>query len=399
MGVINRQDMTAAEPPQPANQSSDSTTGSDEDAQPSGITIARFDSTKLETGLRYDAWRENMGVLFDVASSDGSSPDLSKPASIVTADLGDTVLARARAESQLFRRSARRLHREELGLILVQYFPRGGGIICGRERLVAGDMQIIDTEKPYELAATDYENLTLMVPHDLRATLSPVIDKLHARSISGKNPMVRMLGDHLQSLWRNVSGMDISQARIAVQGTIGLLHGYLATDSALAEELEPAVGDALGLAMRRFIEQNLEKSLKPEQLAREFRVSRSQVYRLFKRDDGVARYVWERRLQRSRVLLTTPWLQHLDIGAVAFEVGYSSNAHFTRAFRARFGMTPSRMRAEARDGSSSQPAERTAGQTGHSIRVPEMVRRVATSPNTRPAKRSGTLSQNRPAKP
>lgn len=373
--------------------------GVDEGAQPAGIRIATFDSTQLETGLRYEAWRENMGVLFDVASRDGSCPGISKPASIVTADLGDTVLARARAEAQLFRRSERRLHSDELGLVLVQYFPRGGGIVCGRERLAAGDMQIIDTEKPYELAATDYENLTLMVPHDMRATLSPVIDKLHARPISGKNPMVRMLGEHLQSLWKNVPGMDVSQACLAVQGTIGLLHGYLATESALAEELEPAVADALGLAMRRFIEQNLEQPLKPEQLARQFGVSRSQVYRLFKHHDGVARYVWERRLQRSRVLLTTPWLQHLDIGAVAFEVGYSSNAHFTRAFRARFGMTPSQMRARARDDRSTGPAERAAGLAAHSIRVPDMVRRVATGSKGRAIIRSGTLSQNHPANP
>ena len=348
----------------------------DHSGEPSDVCIAKFDSTRLETALRYDGWRENMGVLFDVATRDGSKPRVSKPASIVTADLGDTVLARARAESQLFRRSPKRVRTEELGLILVQYFPRGGGVICGRERLVAGDMQIVDTEKPYELAATDYENLTLMVPHDLRATISPVIDKLHGRRLPGKDPMVRMLGEHLQSLWDNVTSMSVSQARKAVRGTIGLIHGYFDTDTGLAGDLDPAVGDALDLAMRRFIEQNLQEPLDVDDFARQFRVSRSQVYRLFKRHEGVARYVWERRLQRSRTLLTAPWLQHLSIGAVAFEVGYSSNAHFSRAFRARFGMTPRQMRTEVRERSSGRDDRRTS-EAGISILIPDMVRSLA----------------------
>ena len=73
----------------------------------------------MEQDLRYDAWRENMGVLFDVAPADGSSAAVNKPASIITADLGDTVLAQARAESQYFKRDHKRLAGEELGLILV----------------------------------------------------------------------------------------------------------------------------------------------------------------------------------------------------------------------------------------------------------------------------------------
>jgi AraC-like DNA-binding protein len=195
--------------------------------------------------------------------------------------------------------------------------------------------------------------------------------------------MVRMLGEHLQSLWENVTQMSVSQARTAVRGTIGLIHGYLDTDTGLADELCPNVGDALDLAMRRFIEQNLQQALDVDELARQFRVSRSQVYRLFKRHEGVARYVWERRLQRSRTLLTAPWLQHLSIGAVAFEVGYSSNAHFSRAFRGRFGMTPRQMRAEVRDRSGGRD-DRTTSESGQSRLIPDMVRALAANANPVP---------------
>ncbi len=377
---MKKRQRSAAGGSSPANDvgsaPTDSTGKRPDSEMPPTIALASFHSNEVEQDLRYDAWRENMGVLFDVASRDGTSAAVNKPASIITADLGDTVLAQACAESQDFIRDQKRLAGEELGLILVQYFPHGGGILCDREHLVAGDMLIIDTEKPFKLAATDYENLTLMVPHDLRASISPMIDRLHGRRLPGSNPMVNILGEHLQSLWRNVTGMNMAQAGRAVQGTIGLIHGYLANEKGLAAELEPAVGQALALAVRRYIEQHLEKPLKIDDLARHFRVSRSQIYRLFEQHDGVASYVWERRLRRSRRLLMTPSLQHLSIGAVAFEVGFTSHAHFSRAFRSRFGLTPSQLRAAAVERKSGQ-AERASPIRQYPVQVPDMVRQLA----------------------
>jgi len=73
----------------------------------------------------------------------------------------------------------------------------------------------------------------------------------------------------------------------------------------------------------------------------------------------------------------TPTLKHLGIGAVAFEAGFSSNAHFSRAFRARFGLTPSQMRAAAKERKSGQ-AERTSPGRHYPVHVPDMVRQLAT---------------------
>lgn len=45
--------------------------------------------------------------------------------------------------------------------------------------------------------------------------------------------------------------------------------------------------------------------------------------------------------------LSDPLLAHLGITAIGYDVGFKDAAHFSRAFKARFGMTPSRHRAEA----------------------------------------------------
>ncbi|MER5805757.1 helix-turn-helix domain-containing protein [Streptomyces mirabilis] len=60
-----------------------------------------------------------------------------------------------------------------------------------------------------------------------------------------------------------------------------------------------------------------------------------------------ARYVMERRLVRAHEELTGPRARETRITDVAYRWGFSSQVHFARLFRSRFGPTPSDARAEA----------------------------------------------------
>ncbi|NCD26249.1 MAG: AraC family transcriptional regulator [Deltaproteobacteria bacterium] len=57
----------------------------------------------------------------------------------------------------------------------------------------------------------------------------------------------------------------------------------------------------------------------------------------------VFRFLREKRLERARHLLEKPGQ---GIAETAYECGFSSPSHFTRAFAIRYGMTPSRYHAE-----------------------------------------------------
>jgi AraC-like DNA-binding protein len=59
-----------------------------------------------------------------------------------------------------------------------------------------------------------------------------------------------------------------------------------------------------------------------------------------------ARYVMERRLVRAHQELTGAGARQTTIADVAHRWGFSSQAHFARLFRARFGLTPSEARGE-----------------------------------------------------
>lgn len=328
------------------------------------VSLVHFDSAALDQGWRFEAWRENVGVLFDVAPSDRSSAK-DQRAVITAAELSGNALGLTRAPAQVFSRSQRRIAADQLGLILIQYFHSGGGLVNDQARLAPGDMLIIDTEQPLHSRLSDFANLTLVIPQVVKDRISPRLEKLHAQRISGSDPLVSLFAQHLISLWQKLPEMSLGQADAAIRGTLGLLHEWLSVEGRLCEELEPEVSEAMGEAIRRHIEHHLAEPFDVDQLTRRFRISRTQLYRLFAPWNGVASYLRERRLLRSRDMLISPLFRGYSIGAVAFETGFNSEAHFNRAFRARFGLTPGRARNEASAPSPGRQPEAKEAKSSH----------------------------------
>jgi AraC-like DNA-binding protein len=84
-------------------------------------------------------------------------------------------------------------------------------------------------------------------------------------------------------------------------------------------------------------------------LARQMHVSRRSLYLLVPDSDGgVATLIRNRRMQRARDLLRDADHDGRTIAEIGRAVGLPSAAHFTRLFRAAYGITPSAFRA-ARD--------------------------------------------------
>ena len=77
-------------------------------------------------------------------------------------------------------------------------------------------------------------------------------------------------------------------------------------------------------------------------------VSPRYVQALFE-DEGTtfSEFVRDQRLQRVHRLLADPQLLHRSISEIAFGVGSGDLSHFNRAFRRRYGKTPSDVRAAA----------------------------------------------------
>ena len=318
------------------------------DKPPPRVDIAHFDTNVFDPKYRFDAWNENMGVLFDLQTPDGGVPTSDIHARIDVCNLGDAVFGVTRAQSQLFRRDDRRVARDDMDHLLVQVFLEGGGLASSGHRIDAGDMLIIDLDQPHEMVNTDFANLTMVLPRDLNPNLSDLLADFHGKRLGQDNTMVPFVAEHLCSLWQHVPDMDMGHAGIAVNGTLGLLETWLTHETELIEDAVPDVSLAVGKAIFRYIDRNLGEPLSPDGIAQTFRVSRSQLYRIFAPHDGVARYILERRLRRSLYMLSRRIHKGMSIGAIGFACGFSSESQFSKSFRNRYGISPSEARATGR---------------------------------------------------
>ena len=94
------------------------------------------------------------------------------------------------------------------------------------------------------------------------------------------------------------------------------------------------------IRVAQLMEENIEKPLSLEEIARASGLSRRQIERLFKRDLNCVpkRYYLQMRLRRARELLLQTSMPILDITAAC---GFQSPPHFSKCYRSQFGHPPS----------------------------------------------------------
>lgn len=89
----------------------------------------------------------------------------------------------------------------------------------------------------------------------------------------------------------------------------------------------------------------MDSELTPEKIARANGISTRYLHSLFRQSGTtVQRWVWERRLRAARKDLLDPSLAQTRISNIAFQRGFTDSAHFSRSFRNRFGISPSKLR-------------------------------------------------------
>jgi len=158
-----------------------------------------------------------------------------------------------------------------------------------------------------------------------------------------QDPVVTCIADAItmEAQQRGLGGALYAEA-LAMQLTIHLLRRY----AAVTYKDSPASGLLAPSRLRRideFIEAHLHENITIEQMAREVQLGVWTFTKHFKSSTGRSphEYVLDRRVERARQLLSQG---NKAIKEVAFVCGFSDQAHMTRVFRARLGVTPSRLK-------------------------------------------------------
>lgn len=160
-----------------------------------------------------------------------------------------------------------------------------------------------------------------------------------------RNPAIPPLVESMRNA--TITGLFTEWPMLAESMTLSLT---VAIISAMSPEalIRQAGTDALHGARKQrvteYIEANLFRSIALEELANVAQMGLYDFARKFKRSHGVTpmRYVWTRRVEEAKRLLRRPGM---PLAQVSFEAGFSSQAHFTTAFKAATGKTPAAWRA------------------------------------------------------
>ena len=103
------------------------------------------------------------------------------------------------------------------------------------------------------------------------------------------------------------------------------------------------------LTAKQYIATHLgEQELRPQAVADAVGLSLRHLSRLFAAEgDSITQHIWSERLARAHRELIDTRLRKASIGEIAFRWGFSSQAHFSRAIRERYGASPVSLRDAA----------------------------------------------------
>jgi AraC-like DNA-binding protein len=164
---------------------------------------------------------------------------------------------------------------------------------------------------------------------------------------SGAHP-VKLLTGYLAAL---ADLHDLSGATSRV--IAGHVHDLVALSIAPTRDASAFADASVRAARLRAIKSdivgNLEDcTLSVAVVAARHRVTPRYVHKLFESEGATfTRFLTERRLERAHRLLRDERLLSRTITSIAYDVGFNDLSHFNRAFRRRYHVTPSDIRAAA----------------------------------------------------
>jgi AraC-like DNA-binding protein len=307
-------------------------------------------TTELSAREREEAWRAAVAETF--VPLDFTFPDpRSFRGEISSEVLGTVSVARVTAGAHRAERTQRQIARiDEAGYYKVSMPLRGQVVIAqdGREAtLQPGDLAIYDTSRPYRVCfAGTCRLLVLMFPRrDLRLPRDEV-DQVTARPVSGRTGIGGLVAPLLANLADRVDEVGPAQSARLADNVVDLL-GTLYADLLGQVGYRPAdPARTLVARIRSFVEGSLDDpDLGPETVAAACHISVGYLHKLFRTEGtSVSRLIRERRLEQCRRDLISPGHRYLPVGAIGVHWGFLDAAHFSKVFKAAYGVSPSEYR-------------------------------------------------------
>ncbi|RLK22608.1 AraC-like DNA-binding protein [Micromonospora sp. M71_S20] len=194
-------------------------------------------------------------------------------------------------------------------------------------------------------------SISVVIPHRTLPLPADKARRLLATSIPSDTGMAALLAQFVHRIVRYPEQYQASDAVVLGAVALDLVAGTLAQHLDAAELLPGEVRQrTLRMKIRSFIEKHLgDPELTPGAIAAAHHVSLRSLHRLFEGEEfTVAELIRRQRLERCRRDLVTPLKAGQPIHAIAARWGFPDKAHFSRLFRATYGMSAQEYRERGR---------------------------------------------------
>ena len=305
-----------------------------------------FSTLRLPPGRRVAGWTEAASDRFVESSFKVLDPD-AFVASMLNRDMADLSLTRILSAGHSTKRVTRSRQQaaraaEDFFLVSLQLDGSCALTQAGRETLLRpGEFALYDTRQPYELVLhDDYRQAVLRIPRRTLAARLPGCDALVATRVGAHELPSRMLVQMVRAACDASAPLPAPAADDIAQSLLGVLCAGLR--SLRDGNAPPRSRDAQLARIRAYLVQHLrDPELGVPRIAKALGLSTSYLHKLF-RGEGLTleRWIWSQRIDACARLLADPGSAGRTITEIAYSVGFSDAAHFSRSFQQRFGSTP-----------------------------------------------------------
>jgi AraC-like DNA-binding protein len=206
-----------------------------------------------------------------------------------------------------------------------------------------GDFAIYDSTRPFERRfEAQYRCLTIQFPHDMISLPAHTLARLTATRFAPDEGLGIVVSPYLVEVARNLGDLHGWYGLLVAHTMIDLVSAALGEKLALGGIGHPEGHTEVFLAACDHITRNLgDPQLNPESIAVECFISVRQLHKIFHAErTTVSGWIRQRRIEQCRRQLADPRESERSVGEIAARFGIHDAAHFSRLFRAAFGVSP-----------------------------------------------------------
>jgi len=308
----------------------------------------------LPPGQRFEYWKHALSDTFVPLEVGYPGSERDFRGRLRGAELGSLRFIEVLADPHTARRTPRLVRSDPSGCYKVGLQLRGSSVLIqdGREvTLTPGEFSLYDADRPYTLAFSHpHHMVVLLFGRDLLGLPQSRLAQLTATRLPGETGgLARLIGPFLAQIAELLDGTG-SRDGVRLAGNVLDLLGTVLAERLDCGPTDPdAAHRALMAQINAYIEAHLgEASLAPAEIAAAHHISLRQLHKLFHASGTtVAGWIRQRRLEHCEHDLRDPRWQSRPVAAVGARWGYPDPAHFSRLFKANYGLCPRDYRASA----------------------------------------------------